>query len=72
MWKNGKNFGLYVQNFAAKPEHAQNWPALNSKMFTLLVLSRNFFEQLRSGTIMLYFGMQFIHIISHCDEKNLS
>lgn len=35
-------------------------------------LNRKFFKQLRSCAVLLYFGMEFVHIISHRDEENLN
>ena len=36
------------------------------------MLSRKFFEQLPTGSIILYFVVQFVDVKGHRDEENLS
>ena len=57
--RNGGNcysFNLSTLETACSPE---------TNIQFLLNLSRIFYEQLRSCTVMLYFGMQFIYVIGH-------
>lgn len=35
-------------------------------------LSRQFFKQLASGPILLYLGVQFVHIVGHRQQEDLS
>ena len=39
---------------------------------TLTKLSRIFFEQLRTGSVLLNLGMQFVYIVSHRQKQDFS
>ena len=53
------------------PEHTGNRPAQRCKIQFCWKLSRIFYEQLRSRTVLLGFGMQFVYVVGHGKEQYL-
>ena len=53
--------GAHRQSACSKSHEIQFWGKL----------SRIFFEQLRSGAVLLYLGVQLVYVIGHCNEEDL-
>ena len=62
---------ILAQTLAPQSDRCLRLCSLAGPLFSFFTLSRQFFKQLASGPILLYLGVQYVHIVCHRQQEDL-